>query len=211
MLITMCFLVVFCIGWLICLIQAIYQNKCEHYDEEFDTKIYPQREKYLVIIRRWQRNVEDVSEEDYNNAVEQLKDLDVEAEPIVAKRDKYKNIYVKWSSDIVDLIKLCLIWCAGIALAICMLVILVNNSNGVVNKNVDMLNMEREALVYRLETQAEIGNELLYREIVEFNEKIYCKQYWHDSVWTSWFNPKEYAEIEQIDYKKIVERQQNVQ
>ena len=61
---------------------------------------------------------------------------------------------------------------------------------------------QKEVLEYRLQNQDEniVGNELLYNDIVEFNNNLRDVKKWSANPWTSWFNN---AKIATIDYIKI--------
>ena len=68
----------------------------------------------------------------------------------------------------------------------------------------------KQVLEYRLETKSEnlTGNELLYSEIVEFNNELRKVKRYANSPWTSWFyNPKiaamDYIEIPEMTYAKL--------
>lgn len=64
----------------------------------------------------------------------------------------------------------------------------------------------KEVLEYRLESGIEVGNELLYNDIVEFNNKLTEHKLGRENIWVSWyFNPK-IAEISYIDYKNIKDK-----
>lgn len=60
---------------------------------------------------------------------------------------------------------------------------------------------EREVLEYRLEHMDEniIGNELLYNDIVEFNNELRYTKKWAENPWTSWFFNQKIADIEYIE------------
>lgn len=60
---------------------------------------------------------------------------------------------------------------------------------------------ERDVLEYRLEHSDEnmTGNELLYNDIVEFNNRLRHTKEWVDSPWTSWFFNQKIADIEYIE------------
>lgn len=69
----------------------------------------------------------------------------------------------------------------------------------------------KEVLEYRLDTKSEnlTGNELLYSEIVEFNNDLRKVKKYANSPWTSWFNnPKvaamDYIEIPEMTYANLV-------
>ena len=60
---------------------------------------------------------------------------------------------------------------------------------------------ERDVLEYRLEHLSEnmTGNELLYNDIVEFNNRLRHTKKWADSPWISWFFNQKIADIEYIE------------
>lgn len=61
---------------------------------------------------------------------------------------------------------------------------------------------EKQVLEYRLKNKDEntIGNELLYNDIVEFNNELRHTKKWANNPWTSWFHN---ANIASIDYIEI--------
>lgn len=69
-------------------------------------------------------------------------------------------------------------------------------------RNVDYQNKlhEKEVLEYRIENMSEnvIGNEMLYNDIVEFNNSLRITKEWANNPWTSWFNNKDIANIDYI-------------
>lgn len=77
---------------------------------------------------------------------------------------------------------------------------------------------ERQVIEYRLENKSEnvVGNELLYEDIVEYNNTLRSHKRYHDNFWLNWFyNDKiatiEYIEIEGVEnYKDWGELWQNM-
>lgn len=69
-------------------------------------------------------------------------------------------------------------------------------------RNVDYQNKlhEKDILEYRIENMSEnvIGNEMLYNDIVEFNNSLRSTKEWANNPWTSWFNNKDIANIDYI-------------
>jgi hypothetical protein len=43
------------------------------------------------------------------------------------------------------------------------------------------------------------GNEMLYNDIVEFNNKLRAEKKWAFNPWTDWFNNKDIASIDYIE------------
>ena len=61
---------------------------------------------------------------------------------------------------------------------------------------------EKEVIEYRIENQDNniVGNELLYNDIIEFNNELRDTKRYANSWWTNWFNN---AKIASIDYIEI--------
>ena len=60
---------------------------------------------------------------------------------------------------------------------------------------------EKDMLEYRIEHMEEniTGNEMLYNDIVEFNNKLRAEKKWANNPWTDWFNNKDIASIDYIE------------
>lgn len=60
---------------------------------------------------------------------------------------------------------------------------------------------EREMLEYRIECVEEniTGNEMLYNDIVEFNNELRSVKKWANSPWTNWFYNQDIATIDYIE------------
>lgn len=73
------------------------------------------------------------------------------------------------------------------------------------NKDVSYQNAlyEKEVLEYRLESVEEnnIGNELLYNDIVKFNNELRVTKKWANNPWVNWFYNQDIATIDYIDLK----------
>ena len=59
----------------------------------------------------------------------------------------------------------------------------------------------KNMLEYRIEHMEEniIGNEMLYNDIVEFNNELRSTKKWANNPWTNWFNNQDIASIDYID------------
>lgn len=59
----------------------------------------------------------------------------------------------------------------------------------------------KEMLEYRIDHMEEniTGNEMLYNDIVEFNNKLRAEKKWALNPWTDWFNNKDIASIDYIE------------
>lgn len=61
----------------------------------------------------------------------------------------------------------------------------------------------RQDLMYRQTLKSDsVGNELLLREITEFNQDLERIKYWHNNPWVNWFYNGKIAQIEYIEYSK---------
>lgn len=60
---------------------------------------------------------------------------------------------------------------------------------------------EREMLEYRIGHMEEniTGNEMLYNDIVEFNNELRNTKKWANNPWTSWFNNQDIASVDYIE------------
>lgn len=61
--------------------------------------------------------------------------------------------------------------------------------------------MRRDMLVYRLEHKEseQVGNEMLYSDILEFNQDLYSAKRWCKNPWVNWFWNDKIAELDYID------------
>lgn len=60
---------------------------------------------------------------------------------------------------------------------------------------------EREVIEYRLDHMSEniTGNEMLYSDIVNFNNKLRSQKKWANNPWTNWFNNEKIAALDYIE------------
>lgn len=72
----------------------------------------------------------------------------------------------------------------------------------------DML-YQRKVLEYRLSHEEEntIGNELLYSDIVEFNNELRSDKTYSDNIWINWFFNDKVATIDYIEIQEISEEE----
>ena len=72
-----------------------------------------------------------------------------------------------------------------------------------VTKDIDYQNAmyEREMLEYRIDNMEEdvVGNEMLYNDIVEFNNELRSVKKWANNPWTNWFYNEDIATIDYIE------------
>ena len=75
--------------------------------------------------------------------------------------------------------------------------------NAQINRDVKYQNAihEKEMLEYRIEHMEEniIGNEMLYNDIVDFNNELRNVKKWANNPWTNWFYNQDIATIEYIE------------
>lgn len=64
---------------------------------------------------------------------------------------------------------------------------------------------KRDMLEYRIEHMEEniTGNEMLYNDIVEFNNELRSEKKWALNPWTNWFNNKDIASIDYIELEDL--------
>lgn len=87
---------------------------------------------------------------------------------------------------------------------ICLIVCSIYIFSVQVSSNLDYENMlaKKQMIEYRLEKQNDIvGNELLYSQIIEFNNELRSVKKWANNSWTNWFNNQKIAN--NIDYVNI--------
>lgn len=73
-----------------------------------------------------------------------------------------------------------------------------------INSDLNYENMlaQKEMLEYCLEKQNDVaGNELLYFQILEFNNELRSIKKWVNNPWTNWFNDQKIADIDYIKFK----------
>ena len=63
---------------------------------------------------------------------------------------------------------------------------------------------ERAVLVYRVENEKDLkNNELLYRDIVKFNNKLRLHKHYHNSVWIGWLFSFDIAKIDYVEIEGV--------
>ena len=69
---------------------------------------------------------------------------------------------------------------------------------------------EKEMLEYRIEQGSGIvGNELLYSQVVEFNNELRSTKKWANSPWFNWYNNKKIATIDYIVIEELGDTNEN--
>lgn len=106
-----------------------------------------------------------------------------------------------FDKDIIFIIGVILFSAMGIGLIICGGTILDTQ----INKSVDYQNAlyEKEMLEYRIENMESdiVGNEMLYNDIVEFNNNLRGIKKWADNPLTNWFYNQQIADIDYVEIK----------
>ena len=73
------------------------------------------------------------------------------------------------------------------------------------NKEIDFQNTiyEKKTIEYRIAHKEDnlVGNEWLYNDIVDFNNKLRNTKYWSQNPWTNWLYNDRIAEIGYIEYE----------
>ena len=90
----------------------------------------------------------------------------------------------------------------SVALVVCSLFAIIT----VCTKNIkfEKAAYEKEMLEYRLENQEEnlVGGELLYNDILEFNNELKVHKKYSKNLFTNWYCNDKIAEMDYIDYRK---------
>lgn len=105
---------------------------------------------------------------------------------------------IRYQFDFVEFASISLICIFGISLAVEIPIVLAEQIPA--QKNYEKFLIEKEMLEYRLENDnLGIGNELLYHDIVEFNQELKDVKYYANNPWTNWFVNGYIAEIDYIE------------
>lgn len=94
------------------------------------------------------------------------------------------------------------IFIGGFTTVMCIIFILCTQ----IGKEVDYQNAlyEKEVLEYRIENMESniTGNEMLYNDIVEFNNELRSTKKWANNPWLNWFFNEDIATIDYVEYSK---------
>lgn len=113
----------------------------------------------------------------------------------------YHNCWFDFFEDGIGFISIMFVISFGIALAVEIPIVLAEQIPA--QKNYEKFLMEKEMLEYRLENDnLGIGNELLYHDIVEFNQELKDVKYYANNPWTNWFVNGYIAEIDYIELEE---------
>ena len=116
---------------------------------------------------------------------------------IIGVRDTYN---FSWQTkDVLQNIGIMLTLIGIFAEIICVAGIIMNR----IGYDIDYQNAsyEREMLEYRLDHREDDfpGNEMLYDDIVNFNNKLRSQKKWANNPWTNWFNNEKIAALDYIE------------
>lgn len=123
----------------------------------------------------------------------------------VCKNSWGERVTLSYKYDSLDYMGVATGLIGSIGLLVCLSIIAIVQ----IPRQIDYENIlyEREMLEYRLENQDKniVGNELLYREITEFNNDLRCYTRYSDNLWINWFHNQLIAEIDYIDIEGVQE------
>lgn len=110
-----------------------------------------------------------------------------------------------WAPELFDLAGLPLTIVGGMMTGISIILIVVNLA--VLNIDYDNKLAERQMLEYRIENyENAVGNELIYADVLEFNNDLRTTKRYADSPWTSWYHNWKIADIDYVDITKIEQK-----
>lgn len=117
------------------------------------------------------------------------------------KTTKTRRFCIAVSNSYLDLISGVILVLGAITTFACSMVMLENT----ISKQVDYEKAlyTKKTIEYRIEHKEDnvVGNELLYNDIVEFNNELRNIKYWVNNPWTSWFNNDKVAQLDYIEYE----------
>ena len=115
---------------------------------------------------------------------------------IIYSNAKFKSFETR---NTIDSIQFIASFIGSIVTVICITVIVLNT----ICHDIDYQNRlyEKEIIEYRIERIEEniTGNEMLYNDIVKFNNELRNIKKWANNPWTSWFNNQDIATIDYIE------------
>jgi hypothetical protein len=115
---------------------------------------------------------------------------------IIDNKVYFKNWKVR---DMIDCSRFATLFIGSIITFATLVIILINAST----YEIEYQNAlhTREMLEYRIEHMEEniTGNEMLYNDIVEFNNVLRAEKKWANNPWTNWFNNQDIASIDYIE------------
>ena len=115
--------------------------------------------------------------------------------------EKYKKFVRKVANSYLNLICEMFLLIGSIATIMCSAAMLCNASNMQIDYEKALYT--KKTIEYRIEHQEDniVGNELLYNDIIGFNNALRSTKYWTNNPWTSWFNNDKIAQLDYIEYE----------
>ena len=101
--------------------------------------------------------------------------------------DEYKHDFLQFVAGLISFV-------AFLILIIMLLIIL--SEHTFINKKIDALQAERDALVYQMDNKLYLGDAL-----GDFNKKIISWRYTYENPWTSWFQGDYVLKVDPIPLK----------
>jgi hypothetical protein len=119
---------------------------------------------------------------------------------IISAIIRAKVHFKSWKTyDRIEWIQFPALFIGSIITTVSIVIILINASF----YDVEYQNMihKRDMLEYRIEHMEEniTGNEMLYNDIVEFNNVLRAEKKWANNPWTNWFGNQDVATIDYIE------------
>ena len=117
--------------------------------------------------------------------------------------EKYKKFVRKVANSYLNLICEIFLLIGSIATIMCSAAMLCNASNMQIDYEKALYT--KKTIEYRIEHQEDniVGNELLYNDIIGFNNALRSTKYWANNPWTSWFNNDKIAQLDYIEYEFV--------
>lgn len=116
---------------------------------------------------------------------------------------KLKKFYSKLDDifNIIEALFISILIIFSVVLFFSSIVIFINL--GTKDRDYQIILKEKEMLEYRLEHKEDnvVGNEMLYNDILSFNQRIYISKRNQENYWINWYCNDKIATIEYIDYK----------
>lgn len=111
-----------------------------------------------------------------------------------------------WGTDVLNIIGFSFAFIGVLVLSVCSVLAIITAATK--DKVYQDMLYQRKVLEYRLSHEEEntIGNELLYSDIVEFNNELRSDKTYSDNIWINWFFNDKVATIDYIEIQEISEK-----
>lgn len=112
-----------------------------------------------------------------------------------------------WGKDVLNIIGFSFAFIGVLVLMVCSVLAIITAATK--DKVYQDMLYQRKVLEYRLSHEEEntIGNELLYSDIVEFNNELRSDKTYSDNIWINWFFNDKVATIDYIEIQEISEEE----